>query len=101
MILLTHHCPDDPNSLMILWKTDPFLYHSIPEIHKAELAIKEVDYSQASQSASHVSRKARVSYEGHTLLVMDDFENEMDGLEYESLGDIDDILTKLYFDALK
>jgi len=76
------------------------LYYSIPEIHEAELSLKEVDYSSATQAAHHVSRKTRVSCEGHTTLVMDElFGDELDGLEHESFGDLDELLTELFFNT--
>mmetsp|Transcript_3966 Transcript_3966/g.8387 ORF Transcript_3966/g.8387 Transcript_3966/m.8387 type:complete len:161 (+) Transcript_3966:38-520(+) len=84
--------------LKLLQKKDPFLYYSIPEIHKAEISFKEVDYSSATQSAYHVRRKTRVSCEGHTTMVMDElFGDELDGLEHESLGELDDLLATLFF----
>jgi hypothetical protein len=76
------------------------LYYSIPEIHEAELSLKEVDYSSATQAAHHVSRNTRVSCEGHTTLVMDElFGDELDGLEHESFGDLDELLTELFFNT--
>jgi len=82
------------------YETDPFLYYSIPEIHKAEISFKEVDYSSATQSAYHVRRKTRVSCEGHTTMVMDElFGDELDGLEHESLGGFDDLLATLFFNT--
>eukprot|EP00984_Skeletonema_dohrnii_P006545 scaffold2351_cov84-Skeletonema_dohrnii-CCMP3373.AAC.5 len=86
--------------LKLLQQKDPFLYYSVPEIRKAEISFKEVDYSSATQSAYHVRRKTRVSCEGHTTMVMDElFGDEMDGFEHESLGGFDDLLATLFFNT--
>ncbi len=52
--------------------TDPFLYYSIPEVNKATLSNKEIDYSKAKQSAAIVRRKARLTFECHPSLAMDE-----------------------------
>lgn len=66
-----------------LCETDPFLYYSIPEVNKAALSLKEVDLSQASQSAHTVTRKARIAFECHPSVAMDELlvgseESELD-----------------------
>ncbi|KAK1746273.1 hypothetical protein QTG54_002880 [Skeletonema marinoi] len=57
--------------LKLLKKTDPFLYYSIPGVNKAALSLKKVDHSKASQSTK-VTRKARLSFECHPSLAMDE-----------------------------
>ena len=81
--------------------TDPFLYYSIPAVREAALSLKEVDYSEVSQSALKVSRKTRVSFENHTNLVIDELllGNEGDGLEESDLGELDELLTMLFFNT--
>ena len=83
------------------YETDPFLYYSIPAVREAALSLKEVDYSEVSQSAHKVSRKTRVSFENHTHLVIDDLllGNEGDGLEESDLGELDDLLAMLFFNT--
>jgi len=75
------------------YETDPFLYYSIPGVNKAALSLKKVDHSKASQSTK-VTRKARLSFECHPSLVMDEL---LVGLEEFDLGEIDGFLTKLLF----
>jgi len=73
------------------------LYYSIPAVREAALSLKEVDYSEVSQSAHKVTRRTRVSFENHTHLVMDElFGNELDGLEESNLGELDDLLNMLF-----
>jgi hypothetical protein len=73
------------------------LYYSIPAVRDAALSLKEVDYSEVSQSAHKVTRKTRVSFENHTHLVIDElFGNELDGLEDSELGELGDMLSMLY-----
>ncbi len=84
-----------------LYETDPFLYYSIAAVREAELSLKEVDYSEISQSARNVTRKTRVSFENHTNLVIDELllGNEGDGLEESDLGELDELLTMLFFNT--
>ena len=80
-----------------VYETDPFLYYSIPAVREAALSLKEVDYSEVSQSAHKVTRRTRVSFENHTHLLMDElFGNELDGLEESNLGELDDLLNMLF-----
>ncbi|KAL7433159.1 hypothetical protein ACHAXM_003435 [Skeletonema potamos] len=66
-------------------------------VRDAALSLKEVDYSEVSQSAHKVTRKTRVSFENHTHLVIDElFGNELDGLEDSELGELGDMLSMLY-----
>lgn len=65
-------------------ETDPFLYYSIPGVNKAALSLKEVDLSKASQSAQTVTRKARIAFECHPSLAMDEL---FAGLEESELDD--------------
>lgn len=71
---------------------DPFMYHSIPAVHKATLALLELDYAKnaLTQASSLVSRKTRISTECHASLLMEDlFDDEefidMDFDTYERL----------------
>ena len=95
---------DDPlsQSCSLLWptlvyETDPFLYYSIPAVREAALSLKEVDYSQVSQSAHKVTRKTRVSFENVMNLTPEElFGNELDGLEESVLGELGDMLNMLF-----
>ena len=87
-------------------ETDPFLYYSIPGVREAALSLKEeVDYSEALQSArkeASFSRKTRVSFENHMNLLLDElFGDELDELDESDpcLGDLDDLLAKLFFET--
>ncbi len=72
------------NVMPHLYEIDPFLYYSIPGVNKAALSLKEVDLSQASQSAHTVTRKARIAFECHPSLAV----NELFlGLEESELDD--------------
>ena len=78
------------------------MYYSIPGVREATLSLKEVDLSKASESAHNVSRKTRVSFESHTTVLLDGlFDDEFDGLEDSdvSLGELDDLLMKLFFNT--
>lgn len=52
---------------------DPFLYHSIPAVHKAVLTFKEIDLSESASgpSPSIVTRKTRVTTESYTSTLPD------------------------------
>mmetsp|Transcript_8435 Transcript_8435/g.10647 ORF Transcript_8435/g.10647 Transcript_8435/m.10647 type:complete len:129 (+) Transcript_8435:100-486(+) len=81
--------------LKLLKKTDPYLYYSIPAVNKAALSLKKVDHSKASQSQStKVTRKARLSFECHPSLAMDEL---LVGMGEADLGEIDGFLTKLLY----
>ena len=77
--------------------TDPFLYYSIPEVNKATLTHKEIDYSKA-QSAAIVRRKARLTFECHPSLAMDELllGDLFLGSEESDLGDLD-VLSEFLF----
>jgi hypothetical protein len=99
-----------------LQKADPFLYYSIPGVHKASLLMKEVDFSSVSSLAatatsssscsstrsSTVSRRSCISTECHTSVIMEDLMNDMldddDSREGEVDGDhllvLEDFLRK-------
>mmetsp|Transcript_35922 Transcript_35922/g.65892 ORF Transcript_35922/g.65892 Transcript_35922/m.65892 type:complete len:161 (-) Transcript_35922:164-646(-) len=71
---LTHLSESDLSSLQ---QKDPFMYHSIPSIHKARLYLKDIDHStlvapKAPQASSIVSRKSRVSTECHMDVLLED-----------------------------
>lgn len=56
-----------------LKKQDPFLYHSIPAVHKAFLALKDVELHQVTESRpAIVPRKSRVATECHVSLLLED-----------------------------
>jgi hypothetical protein len=81
----------------LVYETDPFLYYSIPAVREAALSLKEVDYSEVSQSAHKVTRKTRVSFENVMNLTPEElFGNELDGLEESNLGALGDMLNMLY-----
>ena len=83
-------------SCLTYCETDPFLYYSIPGINKAALALKEVDLTKASQTAHTVTRKARIAFECHPSLAMDEL---FVGSEESDLGelDVDVFLTELMY----
>ena len=98
--------------------SDPFMYYSIPGVIKAALSVTEVDYSninnitrlsradpqpQPSRSsllqlheqaeddadANKVTKKTRVSFEGHASVVLDGVMEELDR-EFDELSvDVD------------
>lgn len=49
---------------------DPFLYHSIPTVHRAALALEEIDPSSEPIPAA-VPRKTRLTTECHVGLLLD------------------------------
>jgi hypothetical protein len=73
------------NALITLRTKDPFMYHSIPEVHRATFTLQEVEYANtiSSQASSIVTRKSRVSTECHPSLLMEEFLHDE---EFESLG---------------
>jgi len=87
---LSHMSDDDIRSL----KTqDPFMYHSIPSVHKAMLSLEKVDHSEArtsqspaSPKSSIVSRKSRISTECHISVFMDEIMNGNEE-EFSSMED--------------
>ena len=100
---------------------DPFMYYSIPGIRKAEITLKDVDYSditslgRSSSSARQsetqqeaadpssegeedaaikVSRTSRVSFECHPCVLMEDFITDLEQeFDEEELDRLDDIVT--------
>ncbi|KAL3773075.1 hypothetical protein ACHAW5_007290 [Stephanodiscus triporus] len=62
------------NDLRTLRTKDPFMYHSIPAVHKATITLQEVDNAKTllSQESSVVTRKSRLSTECHMSLLMDE-----------------------------
>ena len=73
------------NALITLRTKDPFMYHSIPEVHRATFTLQEVEYANtiSSQASSIVTRKSRVSTECHPSLLMEEFLHDE---EFESLA---------------
>eukprot|EP00581_Thalassiosira_minuscula_P007101 CAMPEP_0183702912 /NCGR_PEP_ID=MMETSP0737-20130205/857_1 /TAXON_ID=385413 /ORGANISM="Thalassiosira miniscula, Strain CCMP1093" /LENGTH=139 /DNA_ID=CAMNT_0025929595 /DNA_START=189 /DNA_END=608 /DNA_ORIENTATION=- len=83
--------------LKSLQRKDPFMYHSIPSVHKAKLLNKDIDHSKLAQketgdagtdsdadadlNSSMVSRKSRISTECHMSVMIEDLLN-MDGEEF-------------------
>ena len=63
------------NALKTLRTKDPFMYHSIPEVHRATFTLQEVEYAKiiSSQASSIVTRKSRVSTECHPSQLMEEF----------------------------
>mmetsp|Transcript_15797 Transcript_15797/g.26975 ORF Transcript_15797/g.26975 Transcript_15797/m.26975 type:complete len:144 (+) Transcript_15797:124-555(+) len=93
----------DLNSLQ---RKDPFMYHSIPSIHKAKLFNKDIDHSNLTTQESEnddltssiVSRKSRISTECHMSVLMEDLLNIDDdefSLECEKNGFDFDLATLL------
>jgi len=72
------------NDLKTLRTKDPFMYHSIPEVHTATFTLQEVEYANtiSSQASSTVTRKSRVSTECHPSLLTKEF---LQDEEFESL----------------
>jgi hypothetical protein len=67
----------DEGDLESLKTKDPFMYHSIPGIHKARLSFGEVDHSRVLDDASReantkVSRKSRLTTESDGGLALGD-----------------------------
>lgn len=63
----------DHDALGALKHQDPFLYHSIPAVHKATLAFKDIDSSEAMESSpAVVARQSRVTTECHISLLLED-----------------------------
>ncbi len=83
------------------YKTDPFLYNSIPGVREATFSFTEVDYPKVLQSACKVSRKTRVSFESHETVALGELLGELDGFgsEDESLGELGDLVSKLFFNT--
>jgi hypothetical protein len=77
------------------------LHYSIPEVLAATLSFKEVDYSKALQSARKVSRNTRISFEKHADFSLNELfgGDESHGFKESDLGDLDDLLTMLFFDS--
>ena len=96
------------------------MYYSIPGVRKAEITLKDVDYSditslgRSSSSARQsetqqeaadpsegeedaaikVSRTSRVSFECHPCVLMEDFITDLEQeFDEEELGRLDDIFT--------
>eukprot|EP00985_Skeletonema_marinoi_P003569 scaffold1542_cov143-Skeletonema_marinoi.AAC.18 len=61
-----------------LKKSDPFLYYSIPAVHKAAIHNREIDLPalHADSHSSRVERRSRISFECHTDLLMEEFMEE-------------------------
>ena len=78
-----HHLSE--NDLKTLWVKDPFMYHSISEVHKATYTLQEVEYAKtiSSQASSIATRKSRVSMEYHLSLLATEFLQDED---FVSLG---------------
>ena len=72
-------CGMSESDLQVLRKQDPFMYHSIPSVHKATITLQAEDNVKtiSTQTSSIVIRKSRVSTESHPHLLLEDlFENE-------------------------
>ena len=56
---------------------DPFLYHSIPEVHRARYCNRDVDCAAVRSSCpASVERRSRVSTECHTSLLLEEILND-------------------------
>jgi len=73
------------NDLKTLRSKDPFMYYSIPEVHRATFTLQEVEYAKtiSPQTSPVVTRKSRVSTECHPSLLMEEL---LQREEFESLG---------------
>jgi hypothetical protein len=72
-------CGLSESDLQVFRKQDPFMYHSIPSVHKANITLQAVDNVKTilTQASSIVIRKSRVSTESHPSLLMEDlFDDE-------------------------
>ena len=60
--------------LQVLRKQDPFMYHSLPLVHKAMITLQAVDNVKtiSTQASSIVTQKSRVSTKSHSGLLMED-----------------------------
>ena len=113
------------HSICVSFCADPFMFHSIPGVHKAELLHKDVDYSDiaalaeadaqhprshqaqedttAEEDKAKVSRRTRISFECHPDVILadmfdDDLEQEQEpGQDVLGMGGDDDFE---YFDVL-
>ena len=84
------------NDLRTLWTKDPFMYHSIPAVHRATITLQEVKDAQnlVTQGNYVVTRKSRVSTEGCMESLMEEFLQDdgeildagSDAFEFELLG---------------
>ncbi len=65
---------------------DPFMYHSIPAVHKAAITLQEVDNSKnlVTQGNCIVTRKSRVSTECSLELLMEGFFDDGEIFDAES-----------------
>ena len=67
------------DDLKLLKTNNPFLYNSIPSIHKAKLTNETVDHTKvirdavAQPSTAVVSRKSRVSTESAASVMVDEY----------------------------
>lgn len=62
------------SALGALKQQDPFLYNSIPAVHKAALVFKDVDVFETTDASrpAIVARKSRLTTECHTDLHLED-----------------------------
>ena len=91
--------------------SDPFMYYSIPAVHKASLLFTDIDYSDivtsnrqadfdSHASQVQVSRRTRVSFECHPSVLMEDimneFEEEFDeqSLHFDTISILESRLSK-------
>jgi len=67
-------CGLSESDLQVLRKQDPFMYHSIPSVHKATLSLQAIDNVMTilTQASFIVTRKSRISTESHASLLMED-----------------------------
>ena len=100
----------DEAELRTLQKNDPFLYHSIPAVHKATLSLDDIEYAniksqpedapKASCSAK-VLRKTRLSTESHMSVLLEDliYNDELLRAEFqeheEDTEDLESVLNGL------
>jgi hypothetical protein len=79
-----------------LKKSDPFLYFSIPAVHKAAIHSREIDlpalHADSHSNSSRVERRSRISFECHTDLLMEEFMEELSGLSNSNVKALDDDL---------
>lgn len=99
----------DEAELRTLKKKDPFLYHSIPAVHKATLSLNDVDCANIKSQpedapkacSAKVLRKTRLSTESHMSVLLEDliYNDELFRAEFqeheEDTEDLESVLNGL------
>ena len=86
--------------------SDPFMYYSIPAVHKASLLFTDIDYSDivtsnrqadfdSHASQVQVSRRTRVSFECHPRVHLEDIVGELEEEFDVQLLDSDNVVSML------